>query len=230
MRLFTLAFFLLSAIQFAAAQIAFKRDYSILSHSWQGTIGVNRTRQMQLPHGAALPQPQALLGSSGYGVIYKHVLLGGSGWFTLSQSNDGQPRIRTQQGMGFVDVGYIFWARNMWQHFIYGGFGGGGVSARYQNGTDTLFNIAGKVSVAAEETARFNLGGIGWQFGISLNRLLFNPDQYGSGYKVGLDVGYYFFPYREGWTYTGTNELLTARTKPKWEGMYIRFTVGGAWR
>lgn len=115
--------------------------------------------------------------------------------------------------------------------FSFVGIGGGGSELRYGNTTSIPLAIKNVGIVAPGERAVVTSGGLAWELGISLNRLLFDPEKQEGGFTQGLDLGIAMLPAARRWQReaAGGNITLDQDGRPAHTVFYVRFTVGGGW-
>lgn len=127
------------------------------------------------------------VGGGGFGVIGKHLMLGGKGYAGGFGRTEG-PRgtIEAGHGWGFFNFGYLYPAPKGVFGYIYGGIGGGGASAKIQNRSGNTWEFGG-FQIKDGESGTLGTGGMGVDAGIGIFRFL--PAEAG-GFKVGLELGY----------------------------------------
>jgi hypothetical protein len=89
------------------------------------------------------------IGGGGFGVIGKHLMLGGKGYAgAFSKAEGTKGTLETGHGWGFFNLGYLIPAPKGIFGYVYGGVGGGGASA------NALETSAPKMSIfSAAKTA-----------------------------------------------------------------------------
>jgi hypothetical protein len=197
--------------------------------TWQGHLGSTVAQWNNLPGNANAPGTFLALGGSGFGTVGRRLLLGGSGFSTVARTTNDTRQVRADFGMGFADLGYVWYRKGRAQHHAFVGVGGGGGTLRYDNRGETSWTLADNLQVASNQRATVSAGGWGWQAGISLNRLLFDPASTSGGLKLGLDVGVYQLPRLSQWQYAGDDRPLQGARRGRLQGAFVRLTVGGAW-
>lgn len=173
---------------------------------------------------ASLNTTGRYIGGGGFGVIGKHLMLGGKGYagaFGKAESASGT--IETGQGWGFFNIGYLIPAPKGFFAYLYGGVGGGGASAKITNKSGNTWEFGG-FQIKDGETGTLGTGGMGTDFGIGFFRFL--HEELG-GFKVGLELGYTSGLGKQKWQ----NETRTANNLGSWNPGMIYFTLcigGGA--
>jgi hypothetical protein len=197
--------------------------------SLQGHVAYVFPQISTLPGGFGAPAGTIGFGSSGYGTLGGRWLIGGSGFGTFDPgTNFEQARVATSMGMGFADLGYLVSNQGAWRSHVYVGIGGGGIDVAYENRTENTLRIADNLQIAGNERGKIGAGGLGWQAGFSLNRLLYNPEKQEAGWKIGLDVGLFQFPVMSRWNNDATDQQLTGVGRPEFWGGLVRLTIGGS--
>lgn len=193
---------------------------------WQGFAGVTLPQFQSVPGNADATAYNWTVGGGGHGVFGNRFLLGGSGYSALKQQNGTALALTSSYGMGFLDAGWIVRVKGRAYHYIFAGIGGGGVSLRYDNNTEQSVTLADNLSVAPGERVKISSGGFAWQAGVSFNRLFFDPKTTSGGLKIGLELGFFHFPWMSQWTNAGSDVALEGVSKPSMYGGFLRLTVG----
>jgi hypothetical protein len=180
-----------------------------------------------LPGGFTGSNGIAGIGSSGYGSLGKHWLIGGSGFGTIARDNaTNNVNVSTDMGMGFADIGYVLRNKGRWIGHVYGGIGGGGMTITYHNRGESPLRIADNLSANSRDKIKISAAGLAWQTGLSFSRLLFDPAVQSGGWKIGLDLGIFHFPYLTSWKYAGNDQRLKGADRPQLWGGVARLTIG----
>jgi hypothetical protein len=208
-------------------------------NAYAQSTGTRYLGALQLHSGYIMPQINTLpggftasnglvsIGTSGYGSLGRRWLIGGSGFSTIARSNmtDGIS-LTTDLGMGFADIGYLLHNKGRWIGHVYGGIGGGGMTITYENSGESTLRIADNLSVGSSDKIKISTAGLAWQTGLSFSRLLFDPAVQSGGWKIGLDLGIFHFPYRSQWKYAGNDKRLQGVDRPQMWGGVARLTIG----
>jgi hypothetical protein len=224
-RIAIFCFFFWSVLISLYAQQIPDRTYGML----HGHTGYVVPQMGALPGGLEAPNGHFAFGSGGFGRLGRRWLLGGSGFGSTTAALGRDVVVKSNFGMGFADFGYVIKNRGRWHHHVVAGIGGGGYSVRYENTTENAFRLAENLGLDAGDKAKISAAGVAWQLGISLNRLLFAPEQQAAGAKLGLELGYFQFPVMSNWRYEGNDAVLNGPDKPNLQGFYVRLTLGGVW-
>lgn len=132
-------------------------------------------------------------------------------------------------GMGFFDFGYVL--RDKGRNMVFGfvGIGGGGSDLTYGNPGAGPISVRNVGILAPGERAKVNSGGLGWELGLSLNRLLFDPEKSGGGFSAGLDLGMAMLPAAYPWKRetAGGETPIDQDGRPTHTAFYVRMTIGG---
>jgi hypothetical protein len=180
-----------------------------------------------LPGGFTASNGMTGIGTSGYGSLGERWLIGGSGFRTITRSSaSNDVKVSTNLGMGFADIGYILCNKGRWIGHVYGGIGGGGVNITYENISESALSIADNLSANSGDKIKISAGGFAWQAGLSFSHLLFDPSEQVGGWKIGLDLGVFHFPYLAQWKYAGNDQLLQGVDSPQLWGGVARLTIG----
>lgn len=193
---------------------------------WYAHTGIVMPQIQPVPADADVANYNWTLGGGGHGVLCNRFLLGGSGYSALKQQTGDALALTSSFGMGFVDAGWILSAKGRAYHYVFAGIGGGGVGLRYDNNSEAPVALADNLSVTPAGRAKISAGGFAWQAGLSLNRLFFDPQTKSGGLKIGLDVGFFHFPWMSQWIDAGTDIELSGVPNPSMYGGFVRLTVG----
>lgn len=127
------------------------------------------------------------IGGGGFGVIGKHLMLGGKGYAgAFGQASGAKGTVETGHAWGFFNAGYLLPAPRGIFGYVYGGIGGGGASAKITNNSGNTWEFGG-FQIKDGQTGTLGTGGMGIDVGLGLFRFL--PEEAG-GFKVGLEIGY----------------------------------------
>lgn len=180
-----------------------------------------------LPGGFTASNGMVGIGTSGYGSLGKRWLIGGSGFGTIARDNaTNDVTVSTDMGMGFADIGYLLRNKGRWISHVYGGIGGGGMTITYDNRGESSLHIADNLSANSRDKIKISAAGLAWQTGLSFSRLLFDPAVQSGGWKIGLDLGIFHFPYLTQWKYAGNDQRLNGVDRPQLWGGVARLTIG----
>jgi hypothetical protein len=209
------------------------------TNAYAQSIEPRRFSALQFHSGYIMPQISTLpggftanngmigIGSSGYGSLGRRWLIGGSGFGTIASSHaTNDVTMSMDMGMGFADVGYLLHNKGRWIGHIYGGIGGGGMTVTYENRGESSLSIADNLSVDNGDKIKISAGGLAWQTGLSFSRLLFDPAVQSGGWKIGLDLGVFQFPYFSQWKYSGNDRGLQGVDRPQLWGGVARLNIG----
>lgn len=170
----------------------------------------------------SIPQRGAMVGGGGYGLIGRHLLLGGKG-YGASQGKVANSRGSVEMGhaYGFFNFGYMATPWKGFFPYVFGGVGGGGASMKIHNLSGSTMEFGG-ISVKPDEKVDLSVGGTAFEIGAGLHH--FFGSKYG-GFKLGLELGYSFAPLDSQW---GSGEALAANLDHYTPGMaYLTVTIGG---
>ncbi|MEY3242875.1 MAG: hypothetical protein RIR11_4314 [Bacteroidota bacterium] len=209
------------------------------TNAYAQSTETRRFSALQLHSGYIMPQINTLpggftansgmvgIGTSGYGSLGKRWLIGGSGFGTIAHSSAiNDVTTTTDMGMGFADIGYLLHNKGRWISHVYAGIGGGGMTITYENRGESALRIADNLSVDNGDRIKISAGGLAWQTGLSVSRLLFDPAAQSGGWKIGLDLGVFQFPYFSQWKYTGNDRGLQGADRPQLWGGVARLNIG----
>lgn len=134
-----------------------------------------------------LPNSGTALGGGGFGVIGKHLLLGGKGYagaFRTATSPNGT--VDAGQAYGLFNFGYLNPLPKGFFGYVYGGIGGGGASAKIKNQSGNTWEFGG-FQIKNGESGDLGTGGMAADCGLGIFRFL--PSEAG-GFLLGLQAGY----------------------------------------
>jgi hypothetical protein len=170
-----------------------------------------------------------LSGGGGYRLIDGRFLIGGSGFGYSVSDATARGKATLSMGGGFVNIGYLLFAKRNLMGFPYIGFGGYGTTLRLKNDTDDdFFNIDNKtINPGQHESLRS--GGMGLEVGYSLTFLKFSVrnEESTSGFMIGLQAGTYFFTGIEDWHEKPVDGSTVDVTQAYLFTPYLRVTIGG---
>jgi len=209
------------------------------TNAYAQTTETRHFSAVQLHSGFIMPQMNALpggftanngmagIGTSGYGSLGKRWLIGGSGFGTIARDNAiNDMTVSTDMGMGFADIGYLLRNKGRWISHVYGGIGGGGTTITYDNRGESPLRIADNLSANSRDKIKISAAGMAWQTGLSFSRLFFDPAVQSGGWKIGLDLGVFHFPYLTQWKYAGNDQGLKGVDRPLLWGGVARLSIG----
>ncbi|MFN4080950.1 MAG: hypothetical protein ACK4NS_08615 [Saprospiraceae bacterium] len=196
------------------------------------TVGYYHILYAEPPVGGSLKPASGFvgIGGSGFGRWGERVLIGGGGFGTVDRMVLAEGvEVQTGFGMGFFDFGYVL--RDKGRNLIFGfaGIGGGGSDLTYGNTGVAPVAVQNVGVLAPGERAKVNSGGLGWELGLSLNRLLFDPEKSGGGFSAGLDLGMAMLPAASRWKRetAGGETPVGQDGRPMQTVFYVRMTIGG---
>ncbi|MBL7812862.1 MAG: hypothetical protein JNL57_11610 [Bacteroidetes bacterium] len=155
----------------------------------QSTFG-NLARDLSVPSlmgSASVKGSGTSIGGGGFGLVGKHLLLGGKGFAgAFGKSTGPNGTLQTGHGWGFFNVGYLKPIPSRWWGYFYGGFGGGGASAELTNQSGSTWEFGG-FQIKNGEKGSVGTGGMGFDAGVGAFRFLPSP---AGGFMVGIQAGY----------------------------------------
>jgi hypothetical protein len=174
----------------------------------------------------SLKDNNLFFGGGGYGVIYKHIILGGSGGGFVTQDIDKTGVTGTMRGgYGVFNFGYSLFRTRFLHLFPYGGFGGGGIQLELvpdSGGADfgDIVNNPKQFTILTRNSVCLDAG-VEADFLIPLGL----SDTGSGGFLLGLRVGYLYFPTNASWKLAGNKVPGGPDT---WlTGPYVHIVLGG---
>lgn len=163
-----------------------------------------------------------VFGGGGYGLIGKHLLLGGKGYGAgFGKVANANGEVEMGQAYGFFNFGYMATPWKGFFPYIFGGVGGGGASMTIKNNSGNTFDMGG-LQIKSGEKVNLSVGGSGFEVGAGIHH--FFGGKY-SGVKLGLEAGYSFTPLNNQW---GEGDAIATTLSKYSPGMtYITVTIGG---
>lgn len=170
--------------------------------------------------------PGLYLGGQGLGVFNRFLMGGGGGGVSMNGSTPiGE--VEYSMGAGFFNFGYILVQKGSTNLYAFGGIGGGGGNLRIKNTSDTVtMRLASNQMIPAGENRKINGGGLGFEFGIGLNRFMMksNDENRCSGFMLGLIAGVKLFP-GQNWVFEANESKVNNLGNAS--SFYVGITIGG---
>jgi hypothetical protein len=167
-------------------------------------------------------------GGGGLNMAPFGLLIGGSGFgVQYSSINQAEADVRMTGGAGFFEIGYAVVRRNGWIIYPLLGFGGSSMQLEITNRTARTLPLANMHQLAPSHRGRYSIGGFAAEAAIGMKRFLFTDAARSGGIVIGLDIGAWFVPASDGWTYIGSGEGVHALTTDRSPNYFVRLTFGG---
>lgn len=178
-----------------------------------------------LASGDNLPSVSTLIGGGGYGLLDKHIIIGGYGFGNFfSKTSSSVSTIKLAGGGLIAQVGYAAYNKKNMLLFPAFGFGFMGTNMTIDNISSELQHF-GDNPIPAGTLIEASHGNAMMDISFNFNKVLSSNGK--GGFCVGASAGYMFYVSDTDWQNVQTKQAITGVDDSGYSGFYIKVVIGG---